>query len=89
MIIINSQQLPYPPYTVDIFLSTIGSILPLLLIMAFLYSAGTTVKVLHVCSSGSTARFYQYYGDSSYLYVYLYRVTSADYGLPYRPGKVD
>ena len=39
------QQFPYPPYTRDTFLQSMGSFLPLLLVMAFLYSAGIFVKV--------------------------------------------
>lgn len=39
------QQFPYPSYKTDIFLQTIGNFLPLLLVMAFLFSAGVLVKV--------------------------------------------
>jgi len=39
------QQLPQPPYSRDLFLSLISFILPFLLLLAFLYSAGVFVKV--------------------------------------------
>ena len=39
------QQLPQPPYSQDLFLNTISFILPFLLVLAFLYSAGVFVKV--------------------------------------------
>ncbi len=41
------QQFPYPEYDIDLFLSSVGTFLPLLFVMAFLYSAGTIVKVIH------------------------------------------
>ena len=40
------QQFPFPAYQVDFFLETVGGFLPILLVMAFLYSAGIIVKVL-------------------------------------------
>lgn len=39
------QQFPYPPYRVDYFLQAVGAFLPLLLVIAFLFSAGIFVKV--------------------------------------------
>lgn len=39
------QQFPYPPYCVDYFLQAVGAFLPLLLVTAFLFSAGIFVKV--------------------------------------------
>ena len=39
------QQFPYPPYRVDYFLQAVGAFLPLLLVTAFLFSAGIFVKV--------------------------------------------
>ncbi|XP_071958195.1 phospholipid-transporting ATPase ABCA3-like [Antedon mediterranea] len=43
---LQMQQFPYPPYRSDPFILTIQFILPLLLIFAFIYSAGTIVKEL-------------------------------------------
>ena len=40
------RQLPYPQYTVDFFLITAVSILPFLIVLAFIYSAGTFTKVI-------------------------------------------
>ncbi|CAI8053623.1 ATP-binding cassette sub-family A member 3 [Geodia barretti] len=40
------RQLPYPQYTVDFFLITAVSILPFLIVLAFIYSAGTFTKEL-------------------------------------------
>ena len=39
------QQLPYPEYTQDLFLSVTEGLMPLLLTLAFLYSASSIVKV--------------------------------------------
>ena len=42
---VSMRQLPYPEYTVDFFLITSVSILPFLIVLAFIYSAGTFTKV--------------------------------------------
>ena len=39
------QQLPYPKYVRDVFLSSAIGLLPLLLVMSYLYSAGIFIKV--------------------------------------------
>ena len=39
------KQIPYPSYRIDAFLNWNAAILPLLLIMAFIYSAGMFTKV--------------------------------------------
>ena len=44
-ITVSMRQLPYPQYTVDFFLITAVSILPFLIVLAFIYSAGTFTKV--------------------------------------------
>jgi ATP-binding cassette subfamily A (ABC1) protein 3 len=43
---VSMKQLPYPQYTVDFFLLTAVSILPFLIVLAFIYSAGTFTKEL-------------------------------------------
>jgi len=43
---INVRQLPYPEYSVDKFLVYIDIVLPLLLVLTFLYTAGTFVREL-------------------------------------------
>ena len=43
--IFSMQQFPYPEYSIDYFLSSIVNFLPLLLVMAFIYSAGSFTKV--------------------------------------------
>ena len=40
------QQFPYSPYRVDLFLDNVSGFLPILLVMAFIYSAGIIVKVI-------------------------------------------
>ena len=40
------QQFPYPPYFEDIFFTTLSSNFALLVVMAFIFSAGFFVKVL-------------------------------------------
>ena len=45
---VSMRQLPYPQYTVDFFLLTAVSILPFLIVLAFIYSAGTFTKVCTV-----------------------------------------
>lgn len=45
---VSMRQFPYPPYREDFFLETISAFLPILLVMAFLYSAGIVVKELVV-----------------------------------------
>ena len=47
-ITVSMKQLPYPHYTLDIFLITASSTLSLLIVLAFIYSAGTFTKVLYV-----------------------------------------
>ena len=47
------RQLPYPQYTVDFFLITAVSILPFLIVLAFIYSAGTFTKVCVYCYSSA------------------------------------
>ena len=42
---VSMRQLPYPQYTVDFFLLTSVSVLPFLIVLAFIYSAGTFTKV--------------------------------------------
>ena len=42
---VSMRQLPYPHYTLDIFLITASSTLPFLIVLAFIYSAGTFTKV--------------------------------------------
>ena len=42
---VSMRQLPYPQYTVDFFLITAVSILPFLIVLVFMYSAGTFTKV--------------------------------------------
>ena len=44
-ITVSMRQLPYPQYTVDIFLSIIVNILPLFVVLAYIYSAGIFTKV--------------------------------------------
>ena len=46
---VSMRQMPYPPYTVDLFLITAVSILPFLIVLAFIYSAGTFTKVCTHC----------------------------------------
>ena len=45
-ITVSMRQLPYPKYTENIFLSIVGTILPLFVIMAYIYSAGIFTKVI-------------------------------------------
>ena len=54
------KQIPYPSYRIDAFLNWNAAILPLLLIMAFIYSAGMFTKVriywythTYICSFNS------------------------------------
>ena len=42
---VSVKQIPYPSYRIDRFLNWNAAILPLLLIMAFIYSAGMFTKV--------------------------------------------
>lgn len=42
---VSVKQIPYPSYRIDSFLNWNAAILPLLLIMAFIYSAGMFTKV--------------------------------------------
>ena len=42
---LHLQQLPYPKYVRDVFLTFAISLLPLLLVMSYLYSAGSFIKV--------------------------------------------
>ena len=44
-ITVSMRQLPYPEYTIDIFLSIIVTILPLFVVLAYIYSAGIFTKV--------------------------------------------
>ena len=44
-ITVSMRQLPYPEYRVDFFLITTAAILPFLLILAYIYSAGVFTKV--------------------------------------------
>ena len=41
---VSMKQLPYPEYRVDLFLTVAGITLPLLLILAYIYSAGVFTK---------------------------------------------
>ena len=43
---VSVKQIPYPSYHIDTFLNWNAAILPLLLIMAFIYTAGMFTKVL-------------------------------------------
>jgi hypothetical protein len=43
---VSMRQLPYPQYTVDVFLTIIITILPLFVILAYIYSAGVFTKEL-------------------------------------------
>jgi ATP-binding cassette subfamily A (ABC1) protein 3 len=43
---VSMRQLPYPKYTENIFLSIVGTILPLFVILAYIYSAGVFTKEL-------------------------------------------
>ena len=43
---VSMRQLPYPKYTENIFLSIVGTILPLFVILAYIYSAGVFTKVI-------------------------------------------
>jgi ATP-binding cassette subfamily A (ABC1) protein 3 len=43
---VSMRQLPYPQYTIDIFLSIIVTILPFFVILAYIYSAGIFTKEL-------------------------------------------
>lgn len=45
-IAVSVRQFPYPSYRVDLFLDNVSGFLPILLVMAFLYSAGIIVKEL-------------------------------------------
>ena len=42
---VSVKQIPYPSYRIDAFLNWNSAILPLLLVMAFIYSAGMFTKV--------------------------------------------
>ena len=42
------QQFPYPPYRRDLFLLIVDFILPLFVILSFIYSAGVFVKVQYI-----------------------------------------
>ena len=42
---VSVKQIPYPSYRIDDFLNWNSVILPLLLTMAFIYSAGMFIKV--------------------------------------------
>ena len=44
-ITVSMKQLPYPDYNLDFFLITASSVLPFLIIVAFIYSAGIFTKV--------------------------------------------
>ncbi|XP_033114079.1 ATP-binding cassette sub-family A member 3-like [Anneissia japonica] len=43
---LQMQQFPYPDYREDVFISTIQFLLPILMVLAFIYSSGTIVKEL-------------------------------------------
>ncbi len=43
---VSVRQLPYPEYTINEFLSSVNIILPLIFVLAFLYTAGIIVKEL-------------------------------------------
>ncbi|CAI7993840.1 ATP-binding cassette sub-family A member 3, partial [Geodia barretti] len=43
---VSMRQLPYPQYTIDVFLSIIVTILPFFVILAYIYSAGIFTKEL-------------------------------------------
>ena len=43
---VSVRQLPYPEYSINEFLSSVNIILPLLFVLAFLYTAGIVVKEL-------------------------------------------
>ncbi|XP_072014244.1 LOW QUALITY PROTEIN: phospholipid-transporting ATPase ABCA3-like [Amphiura filiformis] len=43
---VSLQQLPFPAYTLDIFLLTLDFLLPFLLTLAFIYTAGTITREL-------------------------------------------
>ena len=45
-ITVSMRQLPYPKYTENLFLSVVGTILPLFVILAYIYSAGVFTKVI-------------------------------------------
>ena len=47
--IFSFQQFPYPPYVEDIFFTTLSSNFALLVVVAFIFSAGFFVKVLLAC----------------------------------------
>ena len=47
---VSMRQLPYPQYTIDVFLSIIVTILPFFVILAYIYSAGIFTKVLFYTS---------------------------------------
>ena len=42
---VSMRQLPYPQYIIDVFLTIIATILPLFVILAYIYSAGVFTKV--------------------------------------------
>ena len=42
---VSMRQLPYPQYTIDIFLTIIVTILPFFVVLAYIYSAGVFTKV--------------------------------------------
>ncbi|XP_026071559.1 ATP-binding cassette sub-family A member 1 [Carassius auratus] len=43
---VYAQQMPYPCYVDDAFVSSIGTILPMFLVLAFIYTASETIKGL-------------------------------------------
>ena len=57
---VSMRQLPYPEYTVDIYLTILTGILPLFVVLAYIYSAGVFTKV---------------YTSTMYMYMYMYIIT--------------
>ena len=45
---VSMRQMPYPKYTSNTFLSVVGTILPLFVIVAYIYSAGIFTKVISI-----------------------------------------
>ena len=53
---VSMRQLPYPEYRVDLFLTVAGITLPLLLILAYIYSAGVFTKACTLKALGHDIR---------------------------------
>lgn len=46
-----SQQFPYPKYTENFFIATVEGLLPLLMTLAFMYSAMSVIKVSDIVTN--------------------------------------